>query len=130
MNAPSTKNCSYRELVMPMNIIMNLHAMRRYGPDHLGVADDWNAALEKRQRRDSEEQRKANNSFSCDWVSARLNVGDYGASKATPIVSGEWVYVGTDQATLLKLSRVDGKVLLHLSPLLSLCYSTRYLPVP
>jgi len=64
------------------------------------------------ERLRAEESRKTNFlPFTCDWVSVRVNNGDYGASKPTPVVSGQWIYTGTDTGTVLKISRADGVVI-------------------
>jgi len=72
------------------------------------------------ERLRAEESRKTNFlPFTCDWVSVRVNNGDYGASKPTPVVSGQWIYTGTDTGTVLKISRADGVVISCISLLFS-----------
>jgi len=67
----------------------------RYGADRTGVAPaDATAGPRKRYR--------------LVWVTPRLNVGDYSASKSTPAVTEREVFVATDRGTLVAVRRSDG----------------------
>jgi hypothetical protein len=69
----------------------------RYGVDRTGVAPpDATAGSRKRYR--------------LVWVTPRLNVGEYSASKSTPAVTSREVIVGTDRGTLVAVRRSDGSV--------------------
>lgn len=67
----------------------------RYSASRTGVApDDATAGAGRKYR--------------LVWLTRPFNVGDYGASKSTPAVTADAVFVGTDRGTLVRVSRADG----------------------
>ncbi|KAL6045345.1 Quinate/shikimate dehydrogenase (Quinone) [Balamuthia mandrillaris] len=49
--------------------------------------------------------------YTKDWETPRLNYDTYSASKSSPAVVGDVIYIGTDRGTLLAASRATGEVL-------------------
>jgi hypothetical protein len=105
--------------------------MYRYAAEHTGVAEEPHAdrppkyasfhfPLCFRHTYNKHQIVRGYTEYRCNWVSERLNFDDYGASKSSPAIIGEWIYIGTDVGTLAKVSRLDGHVCFRFSGLLLL----------
>jgi len=75
--------------------------MYRYSPVHTGIAPEGSTM---------------GKGYELAWKTEPLNIRKYSASKSTPVVTGDYVFVGTDRTTLVALSRGTGEVLWEFAP--------------
>ncbi len=92
--------------------------MYRYNPEHLGVAPPDSHYYHQPGRPPRLAQTQG---YSFVWKTAQLNQDTYSASKSSPAIQGDLVYIGTDRTTLAAVSRLTGQVCKHhlRAPLLS-----------
>ncbi len=87
--------------------------MYRYNPEHLGVAPPDSHYYHQPDRPPRLAQTAGAHGYSFVWKTAQLNQDTYSASKSSPAIQGDLVYIGTDRTTLAAVSRLTGQVCKH-----------------